>query len=239
MIGLELQGSRKALAECSQHIGEVTAEVGDLTLQAEVEHHVDQRVAQAVLARIIRSVRWWIGVDMRRRNRRPNKQTAIMEIRPVQYLARYRIEECLRAFWLLVVDQQCDVVTLDFFPTRVIDACASELAFQARHRFRHSAIVEVDAILRGVGNREPVSCLEVLLCRARAIAKEGIVTIEALQRGLGNGTGFGDGVDAYGVQAGQGMGGRDHRWLSGSPAAKCTAGACRSATRDDGGNGQR
>src|SRR5439155_7135432 len=87
-----------------------------------------------------------------------------------------------RALGLLMVDQQSDVMPLDRFPARLVDPVAAELALQPRHGFRDAAIVEVDAILRGVRDRQPVAGFEVALGGAGAVAKQFVVAIEALER---------------------------------------------------------
>src|SRR5258708_34809379 len=130
-------------------------------------------MAQPVLARIVRAVRWRVGVDMLGRRSGTDEQAAVVKVRPVQNLARYRVEEGLRALGLLVVDQQPDVVALDRFPPRLVDPVAAELALERRDGLGDPPIVEVDAVLRGVGDREPVAGLEMALGWAVAIAEQG------------------------------------------------------------------
>src|SRR5207249_10940888 len=69
-----------------------------------------------------------------------------------------------------------------------VDALAAELALEAGDRFGDAAVVKVDAILRGMRDRQPVARLEMALRRPGAIAKQGVVMIEALERRLRDGS---------------------------------------------------
>ena len=122
----------------------------------------------------------------------------------MQDLARHRVEEGLRAFRLLVVDQQPDVMTLDRLPARLVDPVAAELPLQPRHRLQDAAIIEIDAILRGMRDREPVAGLEMALRDTGAVAKQRVVAIETVQRCLGDRGGVGSGghVDRTGARGG-------------------------------------
>ena len=152
--------------------------------QPEIEHDVDQRVAQAVLARVVRAVGRRIGVDVLGGYRGPHEQAPVVEIRAVQDLARDRIEEGLGALRLLVVDQQRNVVPLDRLPARIVDLCATEFALQASDGFGHASIVEVDAVLRRMSDRQPVTRLEVPFGHPGAIAEQRVVKVEAVERCL-------------------------------------------------------
>jgi hypothetical protein len=140
-----------------------------------------------MLPRIVRAIRWWIGVDVLGGDRGPHEKTTVVEIDAVKDLARYRVEERFRAFGLLVVDHQRDVMALDLRPARIIDARAAEFELQAGNRFRDPAVVEVDAVAGDVTDREPVAGFEVILCQPRAVAEQLVMAIEPVEGRLGNG----------------------------------------------------
>src|SRR6202790_5705695 len=147
-----------------QDVGEVAAEIREAALEPEVEDDVDERLAQAMLPRIVRAIRWRIGIDVLGGDRGPHEKTTVVEIGAVKDLARYRVEKRFRALGLLVVDHQRDVMALDLRPARIIDARAAEFELQAGNRFRDPAVVEVDAVAGDVTDREPVAGFEVILC---------------------------------------------------------------------------
>src|SRR4029077_10918798 len=93
MVGLENERPREARAERPEQVAQVAPEIREAPLQAKIEYDVDQRLAQPVLARIVRPIRRRVGVDMLGRHRRADEQAAIVKVSPVQDLARYRIEE--------------------------------------------------------------------------------------------------------------------------------------------------
>ena len=108
-----------------------------------------------------------------------------MEIPAAKRLNRHRVEECLGALRLLVVDQKTDEIALDLFP-KLITAGAVEprkavLALYSLGRLDDATIVKVDAISGDVLNREPIACLEMPAARPRTIAKERVVLVEADQ----------------------------------------------------------
>jgi hypothetical protein len=109
-----------------------------------------------------------------------------VEIGAVKDLARYRVEKRFRAFGLLVVDHQRDVMALDLRPARIIDARAAEFALQAGNRFRDPAVVEVDAVAGDVTDGEPVAGFEVILCQPRAVAEQLVMAIEPVEGRLGD-----------------------------------------------------
>ena len=121
-------------------------------------------------------------------DRGPHEKTTVVEIDAVKDLARYRVEERFRAFRLLVVDHQRDVMALDLRPARIIDACAAEVELQAGNRFHDPAVVEVDAVAGDVTDRQPVAGLEVILCQPRAVAEQLVMAIEPVEGRLGDGS---------------------------------------------------
>src|SRR5689334_6999291 len=103
-----------------------------------------------------------------------------MEIRPVKELRRDRIEERLGAFGLPVLGEQADEAPLDLGPERVV-ACEPEVALDALDGFGDAPVVVVDALARDVADREPLPGLEVPLGRSRALAKDGVMPVEAFE----------------------------------------------------------
>jgi len=122
-------------------------------------------------------------------DRGPHEKTTVVEIGALKNLARHRVEERFRALGLLVIDQQCNVMTLDLRPARIIDARAAEVELQAGDGLRNAAVVEVDAVARDVTDRQPVAGFEVLACQPRAVAEQLVVAIEAVEGRLGDGLG--------------------------------------------------
>ena len=106
VIGLEPEWPREAAPERGKQVRQVAAEVGEAAVEPEVEDDVDQRMAQAVLARVVRAVRRRVGVDVLGRHRRTHEQATVVEIDPMQDLARDGVEERFGALGLLVVDQE-------------------------------------------------------------------------------------------------------------------------------------
>jgi len=78
----------------------------------------------------------------------------------VQDLAAHRIEEGLRQFRLLVVEQQADVEQLDLLPGSVVQGFGLELVAQALNAFLHPVVVEADAVLDRRMHGRPVASLE-------------------------------------------------------------------------------
>jgi hypothetical protein len=187
MIRLEPQRPSKALSERSEDVGEVAAEIREAALEPEVKDDVDQRLAQAMLPRIVRAIRRRIGVDVLGRDRGPHEKTTVVEIGAVKDLARYRVEESFRALGLLVVDQEADVLALDFGPGRVIDAAAAEVELEAGNGFRDAAIVEVDPVAGDVADRKPIACFKIAFCEPRAVAEQLVMAIEPVEGRLGDG----------------------------------------------------
>ena len=188
MIRLEPQRPPKALSERGQDVGEVAAEIREAALEPEVEDDVDQCLAQAMLPRIVRAIRWRIGVDVLGGDRGPHEKTTVVEIRAVKDLARYRVEESFRALGLLVVDQEGDVMALDLGPARIIDVRAAKIELEAGNCFRDPAIVEVDSVAGDVTDRQPVAGFEVVLCQPRAVAEQLVMAIEPVEGRLGDGS---------------------------------------------------
>ena len=186
MIRLEPQRPPEAPSKRRQDVGEVAAEIREAAFEPEVEDDVDERLAQAVLPRIVRAVRWRIGVDVLGGDRGPHEKTTVVEIGAVKDLARYRVEERFRALGLLVVDQQRDVMALDLRPARIVDACAAEVELETGNRFHDPAVVEVDAVAGDVTDREPVAGFEVAFCQPRAVAEQLVMAIEAVEGRLGD-----------------------------------------------------
>ncbi len=120
-------------------------------------------------------------------HRGPNEQTPVVEIRAVKDLARNRVEKRFRAFGLLVIDQQRDVLALDLGPAGVIDARAAEVEFQARNGLGDATIVEVDSIAGDVTDGKPIAGFEIFLCQPCAVAEKLVMAIEAVERCPGDG----------------------------------------------------
>src|SRR5262244_2258432 len=131
MVRLEHKRMWEARAEGGENVSQVPPEVGKAALEAEVEHDVDQRMAKPVLTRIVRAVRRRVGIDVFGRHRGSHEEATVVKIGPVKNLARNRIEERLRAFGLLVIDEQRDVFPLHGFPSSLVDARAAEFALQS------------------------------------------------------------------------------------------------------------
>ena len=184
VVGLEHERPREALAERGQHVREIAPEVGEAPLESEVEHDVDQRVAQALLQRVVAAVRRRIGVDVLGGDRRAHEDELVVEVRAVQDLDRHRVEERLRALGLLVVDQERDELALDFAPTRASRSIArgAQLALDPVGGLLHAAVVEVDAVAADVLDREPVAGVEMPSRRARAFAEQRVVLVEAVDQ---------------------------------------------------------
>ena len=108
----------------------------------------------------------------------------LWKVGAVQDLARYRIEERLRAFRLLVIDQQADEVQFGALPqcvgARAVQARTAEFVPDARGGFLDAAVIEIDAIARHMAYRAPVGGFEMVLGGARAIAEQRVVAIEAV-----------------------------------------------------------
>ena len=96
-------------------------------------------------------------------DRGAHEKTTVVEIGAVKDLARYRVEKRFRAFGLLVVDHQRDVMALDLGPARIIDVRAAKIELEASNRFHDPAIVEVDSVAGDVTDRQPVAGFEVVL----------------------------------------------------------------------------
>ena len=120
-------------------------------------------------------------------DRRPHEKTTVVKISAVKDLARDRVEKSLRAFGLLVVDQQADVMALDHGPARIVDVGAAEVELEPRDRFRDPAVVEVDPVAGDVTDRQPVAGFEIALRQPRAVAEQLVVAIEAVEGRLGDG----------------------------------------------------
>jgi len=183
MVGLGLEWPRKMGPNGGKHVSQVAAEIREAGIELKVQDDIDQRATQPVLPRIVRAVGGRVGVDVIGRNRGADEQAAIVEIIAVQNLARHRIEESLGAFRLLVVDKERDVVALHRLPPRLVDAAAAEFALEPRYRLQDAAIIEVNAVLRGMGDGEPVAGFEMLLGGARAVSEDRVMAVEALERG--------------------------------------------------------
>ncbi len=116
MIGLEPERPRKAAAERGQHVAQIGAEIREPALEREVEHDVDQRVAQALLQRVVAAIGGRIGVDVLGGDRRAHEDEAVVVVAAPQRLHRDRVEERLGALGLLVVDEEPDEVELHLLP---------------------------------------------------------------------------------------------------------------------------
>ena len=206
-------------------MGEVAAEVGERALEAEVEDDVDERGAQSRLQRVVASIRRRNRVDVLGRDRGADEDESVVEIDAVQDLHEHRVEERLRAFRLLVVDQQADELELDLLPQRVaIEPRGPEFALDALGGLQHAAIVEIDAVAADVLDGEPVAGLEVAARGARAFAEQRVVLVEALdQRHRDRLRGGRGGRRARGKRR---RGGR-HRGVAGPDADPATASASR------------
>ena len=110
----------------------------------------------------------------------------------MQDLARDRIEESLRAFRLVVVDQQTDVVELDTFPKRIralsLESGGAKLALDPIDRFGYALVVVVDPVARHMMHRAPIAVLEVPLRGARAVAEKCVMAVESLAQRHGHGS---------------------------------------------------
>jgi hypothetical protein len=159
-------------------------------LQAKIEDEVDQRRAQAPAPGVVAAIRRRAVVEVLGRRGRSHEQAPVVEVRPVQQLRRDGVEERLGAFGLAVIDDQADEATLDLRPecigTAGVRLREVEVALDARHRFGDAAIVEIDAVVRDVADREPVAGFEMALGRARALAEQRVVPVEALEQDLGD-----------------------------------------------------
>jgi hypothetical protein len=115
-----------------------------------------------------------------------DEKTTVVEVRALKDLARDRIEEGLRAFGLLVVDQQCDVVALDVSPARIVDARAAEVLLQPDDRLGNTTVVKVDTVARDMADRKPVGGLEITLGQPRAVPEQLVMAIESFEGRLGD-----------------------------------------------------
>ncbi len=183
-------GRGKAGAERGEQIAQIAAEVGKTSLEPEVEHDVDQGVAQPLLQRIVAAVGRRVGIDVLGGDGRPHEDEAVVEIAAAQRLDRYRVEERFRALRLLVVDQEADVVQFHVLPQRVaarsVEPGEPELALDPLGGLLHAAVVEVDPVARDVLDREPVARLEMPLRRPRAFAEERVMLVEAFEQRNGD-----------------------------------------------------
>ena len=177
----------------------------------QVEHDVDQRMAQALLQRVVAAVRRRIGVDVLGGDHRPHEDEPVVEVPAAQRLDGDGVEERLRALRLLVVDQEPDEVELDLLPT------ARRRPRRRGRRSRYSrsmcsavscdaAVVEVDAVARDVLDGEPVAGLEVASRRARALAEHGVVPVEAVEQHAGDAARLLGGGCAWAIAAGEAIG---------------------------------
>ncbi len=187
-VRLEAERPRQARPERAEHVGEVAAEVAEAALEAEVEDQVDDGRAQAALARVVRAIGGQVGVEVLGRHRGPHEQRAVVEVVPVQELARDRVEERLGALGLPVLRELRDVLLLDPRPQRLgraaFDAFAAELAPDPLGGLGRAPVVEVDAVAGDVADREEMRCLEMTLRGASAFAEERVVLVEAFEHRL-------------------------------------------------------
>ncbi len=109
-----------------------------------------------------------------------------MEIGPVEELARDSIEKGLGALGLPVLDDEADELALDLCPERIVGtlvgATDTKVALDALDGLGDAPVVEIDAITSDVANGEPVGRFEIMLCRARAVAKQGVMPVEAFEK---------------------------------------------------------
>ncbi len=184
MIRLEHERPRETLAERGEHVREIVPEVGEAPLESEVEHDVDQGGAQALLHRVVAPVRRRVGVDVLGGDRRAHEDELVVKVRAMQDLDRHRVEERLRALGLLVVDQERDELALDFAPHRIaVNSRGAQLALKPVGGLLHPPVVEVDAVAADVLDREPVAGVEMPSRRARALAEQRVVLVEAFDQG--------------------------------------------------------
>ncbi len=221
MVGLANERSRRALAEGGQDIDEVAAEIGEAHLELEVEDDVHQRVAQPVLQRVVAAIGRRIRFDVLGGHGGPHEDEAVVEVGAVQDLAGDRVEECLGALRLLVVDEHADVVQLDALPECIgaaaLEPGRAELVPDALDRLEHAAVVVVDAVARQVAQRQKIAGFEMAFGRARAVAKQCVMAIEALAQRLGDRVGrlVGDGGTHGRRDGGNGAGGHGDASVSG------------------------
>src|SRR5262249_31601470 len=154
MIGFEPERTRTALAERGKDIAQVAAKVREAPLEMEIEHDVDQCLAQALLQRVVAAGRRWSGVDVRGGNHRAHENETGAKRTAAKRLDRDRVEEGLGALGLLVIDQESDEDPLDLFPQRIaaraVESRESKFALDSLRGLLHAAVVEVDAIARDV-----------------------------------------------------------------------------------------
>ena len=67
-------------------------------------------------------------------------------------------------------------------PLALVEPGEAEIAHDALGGLVHAAVVEVDAVARDVLDGEPVAGLEMALRRARALAEQRVVLVEALEQ---------------------------------------------------------
>jgi hypothetical protein len=127
-----------------------------------------------------------VVLDVLGGDRRPHEDEVVVEVAAVQDVGGDRVEEGLRQFRLVVVDQQADVVQLGLVPDLHRQAAGAELPLQPLHRLAHPQVVEDDAVALGLLLAQPVGLLEALLRLGAALPEQPVVLVEALQQGPGH-----------------------------------------------------
>ncbi len=139
---------------------------------------------------VVAAVRRWIRVHVVGRHPGPHEDELVAEIFPLQQLGADRIEEGLGALGLAVVGKQGHVLLLDGLPQgialRVRQRSQVEFALDARDRFEHTLVVEVDALAGTRAHRLKVAVFVKRLGLLGDVAEQAIVPIEALEDRIGD-----------------------------------------------------
>jgi hypothetical protein len=168
-------------------VGNVAFEIGERSLPLEIADDLADRAVQAVGIGVVAAVGGrLVGFQVLGRDGRPDEDEIVLEIGPVQDLGGHRIEEGLRQFRLLVVEQQADVEQLDLLPGGVVQVLGIEFVAQALDAFIDAVVVKADALADRPVHARPVAVLETGLGLPAGLAEQRVVLVEALNQRQGD-----------------------------------------------------
>ena len=186
-VGLLLRPAPEMRFDAGGYALRITPDVLVGLLPAEVDQDLLEGVGHGLPHGVIAAIGGRVRFEVLDRDGRPKEDEVVVEIGPVQNFAGHRIEEGFGQLGLLMLCEQSDVLELHLLPGAMRQFIGVEFPSQARYRFVHTGIEEMDALLDRLLYRGPITRVESVFRPGAGLTEQSIVLIKALDHPHRNG----------------------------------------------------